>query len=124
MVGYDRIIFVEIFWLKPSPLLCWQVKSQKLSVLCDSGRPTLTSTDFDLRGLQPDSRVETLLRFSSPEDLDRQNGEARKAGRLPELFALYPPADEVSTVVPDSSIKAVRNDLVRWLLFEVNALYP
>ncbi|XP_041104640.1 dedicator of cytokinesis protein 8-like isoform X1 [Polyodon spathula] len=82
-----------------------QVKSQKLPVLCDSGRPTLTSIDFDLRGLQPDSRVETLLRFSSPEDLDRQNGEARKAGRLPELFALYPPADEEDAVeirpVPD-----------------------
>uniref|UniRef100_A0A4W6CA09 Dedicator of cytokinesis 8 n=1 Tax=Lates calcarifer TaxID=8187 RepID=A0A4W6CA09_LATCA len=60
----------------------------------DSGR-TLTSSDFNLRCLTPDQRVEGLLAFSSHEELDRFNQEARQGNRHPELFALYPPADEV-----------------------------
>uniref|UniRef100_W5MSP2 Dedicator of cytokinesis 8 n=1 Tax=Lepisosteus oculatus TaxID=7918 RepID=W5MSP2_LEPOC len=77
----------------------YSAKPPALSVLCDdSGRATLTSSDFDLRGLQPDSRVENLLKFSNPEDLDRQNQEARQASRHPELFALYPPTDEEDAV--------------------------
>jgi len=39
--------------------------------------------------------VEGLLAFGSPEELDRFNQEARQGNRHPELFALYPPADEV-----------------------------
>uniref|UniRef100_A0A8B9K1N1 Dedicator of cytokinesis 8 n=1 Tax=Astyanax mexicanus TaxID=7994 RepID=A0A8B9K1N1_ASTMX len=75
-----------------------QVKSPSLAVLCDddSTQSTVTSSDFDLRGLQPDPRLDSLLRFSNPEDLDRFNMEARHGNRHPELFSLYPPPDEVS----------------------------
>uniref|UniRef100_A0A8D0CCC9 Dedicator of cytokinesis 8 n=1 Tax=Scleropages formosus TaxID=113540 RepID=A0A8D0CCC9_SCLFO len=79
--------------------------SPSLAVLSDDSGRTLTSSDFDLRGLQPDARVEGLLRFSNPDDLDRHNQESRQASRHPELFALYPPADEEDAVeirpVPD-----------------------
>uniref|UniRef100_A0AAY5F4T4 Dedicator of cytokinesis 8 n=1 Tax=Electrophorus electricus TaxID=8005 RepID=A0AAY5F4T4_ELEEL len=73
-----------------------QVKSPSLTVLCDDegARNTLSSSDFDLRALQPDPRLDCLLRFSSPEELDRFNLESRHANRQPELFALYPPSDE------------------------------
>uniref|UniRef100_A0A8B9K2Y7 Dedicator of cytokinesis 8 n=1 Tax=Astyanax mexicanus TaxID=7994 RepID=A0A8B9K2Y7_ASTMX len=73
-----------------------QVKSPSLAVLCDddSTQSTVTSSDFDLRGLQPDPRLDSLLRFSNPEDLDRFNMEARHGNRHPELFSLYPPPDE------------------------------
>uniref|UniRef100_A0AAQ4S6U5 Dedicator of cytokinesis 8 n=1 Tax=Gasterosteus aculeatus aculeatus TaxID=481459 RepID=A0AAQ4S6U5_GASAC len=80
----------------PDPLLLSlpQVKSPTLEGLSnDSGR-TLTSSDFNLRCLTPDRRVEGLLAFSSHEELDRINQEARYGNRHPELFALYPPADE------------------------------
>uniref|UniRef100_A0A8D3DT20 Dedicator of cytokinesis 8 n=1 Tax=Scophthalmus maximus TaxID=52904 RepID=A0A8D3DT20_SCOMX len=60
----------------------------------DSGR-TLTSSDFNLRCLTPDQRVERLLAYGSHEELDRFNQESRQGNRHPELFALYPPADEV-----------------------------
>lgn len=68
-------------------------------MLCDddSSPSTVNSSDFDLRGLQPDPRLDDLLRFSSPEELDRLNFEARQNQRHPELFALYPPTDEVSS---------------------------
>uniref|UniRef100_A0AAQ5Y7T4 Dedicator of cytokinesis 8 n=1 Tax=Amphiprion ocellaris TaxID=80972 RepID=A0AAQ5Y7T4_AMPOC len=71
---------------KPSPTLT--------TLTDDSGR-TLTSSDFNLRCLTPDQRVEGLLAFSSHEELDRFNQESRQGNRHPELFALYPPADEV-----------------------------
>ncbi|KAJ8414036.1 hypothetical protein AAFF_G00066340 [Aldrovandia affinis] len=81
------------------------VKSPSLTVLCDDSARTLTSVDFNLRGLQPDARVESLLRFSNPDDLDRFNQEARQSGRHPEIFSLYPPADEDDAVeirpIPD-----------------------
>ncbi|KAJ8380780.1 hypothetical protein SKAU_G00015580 [Synaphobranchus kaupii] len=81
------------------------VKSPSLAVLCDDSARSLTSTDFDLRGLQPDARVESLLRFSNPDDLDRFNQETRQSGRHPEIFALYPPVDEDDAVeirpIPD-----------------------
>ncbi|XP_030623318.1 dedicator of cytokinesis protein 8 [Chanos chanos] len=82
------------------------VKSPSLAVLCDDpSRTTLTSSDFDLRGLQPDPRIDSLLSFSNPEDLDRFNQEGRQSSRHPELFALYPPADEEDAVeirpIPD-----------------------
>ena len=77
-----------------------QVKSPSLVVLSDECGRTLTSSDFDLRCLTPDPRVEGLLCFSSHEELDRFNQESRQGNRHPELFALYPPADEVRPVVP------------------------
>uniref|UniRef100_A0A7N6AP65 Dedicator of cytokinesis 8 n=1 Tax=Anabas testudineus TaxID=64144 RepID=A0A7N6AP65_ANATE len=75
----------------------WLVKSPTLTVLRDDSDRTLTSSDFNLRCLTPDQRVEGLLAFSSHEELDRLNQEARHSSRHPELFALYPPADEYST---------------------------
>ncbi|XP_069555622.1 dedicator of cytokinesis protein 8 isoform X2 [Brachyistius frenatus] len=82
-----------------------QVKSPTLAGLSDDSGRTLTSTDFNLRCLTPDQRVEGLLAFSSHEELDRLNQEARHGNRHPELFALYPPADEEDAVeirpIPD-----------------------
>uniref|UniRef100_A0A674A3Q9 Dedicator of cytokinesis 8 n=1 Tax=Salmo trutta TaxID=8032 RepID=A0A674A3Q9_SALTR len=92
-------------WLM-SLLILLQVKSPSLAVLSDDSSRTLTSSDFDLRsGLTPDPRVEGLLHFSNHDDLDRFNQEARQGNRHPELFALYPPADEDDAVeirpIPD-----------------------
>uniref|UniRef100_A0A6Q2Z2E9 Dedicator of cytokinesis 8 n=1 Tax=Esox lucius TaxID=8010 RepID=A0A6Q2Z2E9_ESOLU len=79
--------------------LLFQVRSPSLAGLSDDSRKTLTSSDFDLRsGLTPDPRVEGLLRFNNHEDLDRFNQEARQTNRHPELFALYPPADEIRPI--------------------------
>ncbi|XP_058491791.1 dedicator of cytokinesis protein 8 isoform X1 [Solea solea] len=81
------------------------VKSPTLAGLSDDSGRTLTSSDFNLRCLTPDQRVEGLLAFSSHEELDRFNQEARQGNRHPELFALYPPADEEDAVeirpIPD-----------------------
>uniref|UniRef100_UPI003AAE01D7 dedicator of cytokinesis protein 8 n=1 Tax=Centroberyx gerrardi TaxID=166262 RepID=UPI003AAE01D7 len=81
------------------------VKSPSLAGLSDDSGRTLTSSDFDLRCLTPDRRVEGLLCLSSHEELDRFNQEARQGNRHPELFALYPPADEEDAVeirpIPD-----------------------
>uniref|UniRef100_A0A671L6F9 Dedicator of cytokinesis 8 n=1 Tax=Sinocyclocheilus anshuiensis TaxID=1608454 RepID=A0A671L6F9_9TELE len=81
-------------------------KQEQLVKLCDdTTRTTLTCSDFNLRALQPDCRVENLLRFSSPEELDRFNLEARNSNRYGELFGLYPPIDEEDAVairpIPD-----------------------
>uniref|UniRef100_A0A8C6V289 Dedicator of cytokinesis 8 n=1 Tax=Neogobius melanostomus TaxID=47308 RepID=A0A8C6V289_9GOBI len=72
-----------------------QVKSPSLAALSDDCGRTLTSSDFNLRCLTPDPRVEGLLSFSGHEELDRLNEEARQRNRHPELFALCPMADEV-----------------------------
>ncbi|XP_019733592.1 dedicator of cytokinesis protein 8 [Hippocampus comes] len=81
------------------------VKSPTLARLNDDSGRTLTSSDFNLRCLTPDQRVAGLLAFSSPEELDRFNQESRQGNRHPEVFALYPPADEEDAVeirpVPD-----------------------
>ncbi|XP_057687087.1 dedicator of cytokinesis protein 8 isoform X1 [Corythoichthys intestinalis] len=81
------------------------VKSPSLAGLNDDSGRTLTSSDFNLRCLTPDQRVGGLLAFSSPEELDRFNQESRQGNRHPEIFALYPPADEEDAVeirpVPD-----------------------
>uniref|UniRef100_A0A3Q4MRI1 Dedicator of cytokinesis 8 n=1 Tax=Neolamprologus brichardi TaxID=32507 RepID=A0A3Q4MRI1_NEOBR len=69
--------------------------SPTLATLTDDSGHTLTSSDFNLRCLTPDKRVEGLLAFSSHEELDRLNQETRQGNRHPELFALYPPPDEV-----------------------------
>ncbi|XP_038660625.1 dedicator of cytokinesis protein 8 isoform X1 [Scyliorhinus canicula] len=70
-----------------------------------SGRTTLTSCDFDLRSLQPETRLESILQPITPEELDKQNEETRRANRQTELFALYPATDEEDAVeirpVPD-----------------------
>ncbi|XP_018114075.1 dedicator of cytokinesis protein 8 isoform X1 [Xenopus laevis] len=71
----------------------------------ESGRTALTSCDFDLRGLRPETRLKNLLQFGNIEDLERQNEEARKSNRQSDLFVLSPPMDEEDTVeirpVPD-----------------------
>eukprot|EP00064_Thunnus_orientalis_P003144 superscaffoldBa00000249_g3153 len=81
------------------------VKSPTLAGLSDDSGRTLTSSDFNLRCLTPEQRVEGLLAFSSHDELDRLNQEARHGNRHPELFALYPPADEEDAVeirpIPD-----------------------
>uniref|UniRef100_A0A8C6V2M6 Dedicator of cytokinesis 8 n=1 Tax=Neogobius melanostomus TaxID=47308 RepID=A0A8C6V2M6_9GOBI len=82
-----------------------QVKSPSLAALSDDCGRTLTSSDFNLRCLTPDPRVEGLLSFSGHEELDRLNEEARQRNRHPELFALCPMADEEDAVeirpIPD-----------------------
>ncbi|XP_029018983.1 dedicator of cytokinesis protein 8 isoform X2 [Betta splendens] len=81
------------------------VKSPTLAGLTDDSGRTLTSSDFNLRCLTPDQRVEGLLAFSSHEELDRLNQEARHSHRPTELFALCQPADEEDAVeirpIPD-----------------------
>ncbi|MEQ2271681.1 Dedicator of cytokinesis protein 8, partial [Xenotaenia resolanae] len=81
------------------------VKSPTLAGLSDDSGRTLTSSDFNLRSLAPDQRVERLLAFSNHEELDRFNQEARLEKRHPEMFALYPPPDEDDAVeirpIPD-----------------------
>ncbi|NWI11369.1 DOCK8 protein, partial [Crypturellus soui] len=71
----------------------------------EAARATLTSSDFDLRSLQPDRRLENLLRHVSAEEFERQNEEARRTNRHAELLALYPSVDEEDAVeirpVPD-----------------------
>ncbi|NWY01652.1 DOCK8 protein, partial [Nothoprocta ornata] len=71
----------------------------------EATRTTLTSSDFDLRSLQPDTRLENLLRHVSAEEFERQNEEARRTNRHNELLALYPAMDEEDGVeirpVPD-----------------------
>nr|XP_006137919.1 dedicator of cytokinesis protein 8 isoform X1 [Pelodiscus sinensis] len=84
----------------------YQAAPRPLNVLCDeTGRTTLTSCDFDLRSLQPDPRLENLLKHVNAEDFERQNEEARRANRHAELFALYPAVDEEDAVeirpIPD-----------------------
>uniref|UniRef100_A0A663FIS2 Dedicator of cytokinesis 8 n=1 Tax=Aquila chrysaetos chrysaetos TaxID=223781 RepID=A0A663FIS2_AQUCH len=71
----------------------------------EASRTTLASSDFDLRSLQPDPRLENLLRHVSAEEFERQNEEARRTNRHAELLALYPSVDEEDAVeirpVPD-----------------------
>uniref|UniRef100_A0A452R7Q9 Dedicator of cytokinesis 8 n=1 Tax=Ursus americanus TaxID=9643 RepID=A0A452R7Q9_URSAM len=72
-----------------------QARPRHLNVLCDvSGKVPLTACGFDLRSLQPDQRLENLLRQVSAEDFEKQNEEARRTNRHAELFALYPSVDE------------------------------
>ncbi|POI34176.1 hypothetical protein CIB84_002072, partial [Bambusicola thoracicus] len=71
----------------------------------DTSRTAPASSDFDLRSLQPDPRLENLLRHVSAEEFERQNEEARRTNRHAELLALYPSVDEEDAVeirpVPD-----------------------
>lgn len=88
-----------------SPLfvLLPQIKSPTLAGLSEDSGHALTSSDFSLRYLTPDQRVEGLTAFSSNEELDRFNREARQGNRHPELFALCPPADEVRCIHVNTS---------------------
>ncbi|KAM6965427.1 LOW QUALITY PROTEIN: dedicator of cytokinesis protein 8 [Aplochiton taeniatus] len=104
--GLHKVLRKQTFESDVQPeKLQTQVRSPSLAVLSDDSGRTLTSSDFDLRGLTPDPRVEGLLRFSHHEELDRFNQEARLGSRHPELFALYPPAEEEEAVeirpIPD-----------------------
>uniref|UniRef100_A0A8V5GI32 Dedicator of cytokinesis C/D N-terminal domain-containing protein n=2 Tax=Melopsittacus undulatus TaxID=13146 RepID=A0A8V5GI32_MELUD len=64
----------------------------------ETSRTTLATSDFDLRSLQPDPRLENLLRHVSAEEFERQNEEARRTNRHAELLALYPAVDEEDAV--------------------------
>uniref|UniRef100_A0A671PM88 Dedicator of cytokinesis protein 8-like n=1 Tax=Sinocyclocheilus anshuiensis TaxID=1608454 RepID=A0A671PM88_9TELE len=102
----NRVLQRQTFESDVEPDKQEQEKSPSLPALCDdTTRTTLTCSDFNLRALQPDHRVESLLRFSSPEELDRFNLEARNSNRYGELFGLYPPIDEEDAVairpIPD-----------------------
>ncbi|XP_041855097.1 dedicator of cytokinesis protein 8 isoform X1 [Melanotaenia boesemani] len=81
------------------------VKSPTLAGLSDDSGRTLTSSDFNLRCLAPDPRLDGLVAFSNHEELDSLNQESRHGNRQAELFALYPPADEEDAVeirpIPD-----------------------
>uniref|UniRef100_A0A8B9GCI5 Dedicator of cytokinesis 8 n=1 Tax=Amazona collaria TaxID=241587 RepID=A0A8B9GCI5_9PSIT len=66
--------------------------------LTETSRTTLATSDFDLRSLQPDPRLENLLRHVSTEEFERQNEEARRTNRHAELLALYPAVDEEDAV--------------------------
>ncbi|XP_010183486.1 PREDICTED: dedicator of cytokinesis protein 8-like [Mesitornis unicolor] len=84
----------------------FQAGSQHAPVLPEeASRTTLTSSDFNLRSLQPDPCLENLLQHVSTEEFERQNEEARRTNRHAELLALYPSVDEDDAVeirpVPD-----------------------
>ncbi|XP_054034501.1 dedicator of cytokinesis protein 8 [Dryobates pubescens] len=71
----------------------------------EASRTTLAPSDFELRSLLPDPRLENLLQHISPEEFERQNEEARRTNRHAELLSLYPSVDEEDAVeirpVPD-----------------------
>ncbi|XP_053859197.1 dedicator of cytokinesis protein 8 isoform X1 [Vidua macroura] len=71
----------------------------------ETSRTSLACSDLELRSLQPDPRLEHLLRHVSVEEFERLNEEARRTNRHPELLALYPSVDEEDAVeirpVPD-----------------------
>ncbi|XP_069619933.1 dedicator of cytokinesis protein 8 isoform X2 [Ranitomeya imitator] len=64
----------------------------------ESEKSSNTSCEFDLRGLNPESRLKNLLQLTNVDDLEKQTEEARKANRHAEIFALSPPMDEEDTV--------------------------
>lgn len=94
------------------------VKSPTLAGLSDDSGRTLTSCDFNLRCLTPDQRLEKLLAFSSHDELDRFNQEARQGNRHPELFALCPPADEKTQWRSGPSLTAPKNTVETVFLFD------
>ncbi|KAM8792920.1 dedicator of cytokinesis protein 8 [Eudromia elegans] len=92
----------------------------------EATRTTLASSDFDLRSLQPESRLENLLRHVSAEEFERQNEEARRSNRHAELLALYPAVDEEDAVeirpVPDRPKEHLGNRILvklQTLKFEI-----
>ncbi|XP_076021315.1 dedicator of cytokinesis protein 8 isoform X2 [Genypterus blacodes] len=103
--GLHKLLQKQIFESDVQPEIQAPVKSPSLAGLSDDCGRTLTSSDFNLRSLTPDPRVDGLLSFTSHEELDQFNQAARQGKRHPELFALYPPVDEEDAVeirpVPD-----------------------
>ncbi|NWS41865.1 DOCK8 protein, partial [Probosciger aterrimus] len=92
----------------------------------ETSRTTLATSDFDLRSLQPDPRLESLLRHVSAEEFERQNEEARRTNRHAELLALYPAVDEEDAVeirpVPDRPKEHLGNRILvklQTLKFEI-----
>ncbi|NWR21590.1 DOCK8 protein, partial [Emberiza fucata] len=71
----------------------------------EASRPSAACSDPELRSLQPDPRLEHLLRLASAEEFERLNEEARRTNRHPELLSLYRAVDEEDVVeirpVPD-----------------------
>ncbi|XP_063036087.1 dedicator of cytokinesis protein 8 isoform X1 [Melospiza melodia melodia] len=71
----------------------------------EASRTSAACSDPELRSLQPDPRLEHLLRHASAEEFERLNEEARRTNRHAELLALYPAVDEEDVVeirpVPD-----------------------
>ncbi|XP_010011214.1 PREDICTED: dedicator of cytokinesis protein 8 [Nestor notabilis] len=106
-----------------------QVGSRQAQVLPEeTSRTTLATSDFDLRSLQPDPRLENLLRQGgvSAEEFERQNEEARRTNRHAELLALYPAVDEEDAVeirpVPDRPKEHLGNRILvklQTLKFEI-----
>ncbi|XP_053555956.1 dedicator of cytokinesis protein 8 [Bombina bombina] len=100
-----------------------QASRNLMTALCDeSGKTTLTSCDFDLRGLQPETRLKNLLQINNVEDLERQNEESRKASRQAELFALSPPMDEEDTVEIRPLPECPKEHLGYRLMIKLNTL--
>ncbi|XP_056378742.1 dedicator of cytokinesis protein 8 isoform X2 [Hyla sarda] len=64
----------------------------------ESEKNTITSCEFDLRGLNPESRLKNLLHLTNVDNVEKQTEEARKANRHAEIFALCPPMDEEDNV--------------------------
>uniref|UniRef100_A0A803V7J3 Dedicator of cytokinesis 8 n=1 Tax=Ficedula albicollis TaxID=59894 RepID=A0A803V7J3_FICAL len=77
-------------------LVFLQAGPQQVPAVEEASRATLACSDLELRSLQPDPRLEHLLRHVSAEEFERLSEEARRTNRHPELLALYPSVDEVS----------------------------
>uniref|UniRef100_A0A803VMK0 Dedicator of cytokinesis 8 n=1 Tax=Ficedula albicollis TaxID=59894 RepID=A0A803VMK0_FICAL len=86
-------------------LVFLQAGPQQVPAVEEASRATLACSDLELRSLQPDPRLEHLLRHVSAEEFERLSEEARRTNRHPELLALYPSVDEEDAVeirpVPD-----------------------
>ncbi|NXO30638.1 DOCK8 protein, partial [Cisticola juncidis] len=71
----------------------------------EASRTAQACSDVELRSLEPEPRLEHLLRHLGAEDCERLNEEARRTNRHPELLALYPAVEEEDAVeirpVPD-----------------------
>uniref|UniRef100_A0A8C0V789 Dedicator of cytokinesis 8 n=1 Tax=Cyanistes caeruleus TaxID=156563 RepID=A0A8C0V789_CYACU len=83
----------------------FQVGPQHVHAVPEEALRAPACSDLELRSLQPDPRLEHLLRHVSAEEFERLNEEARRTNRHPELLALYPSVDEEDAVeirpVPD-----------------------
>ena len=53
---------------------------------------------FDLQSSQPDELLPGLLESTAQEEIDRQNDNERKKDRVKQLFSVYLPNEEVSTL--------------------------
>ena len=67
--------------------------------LDDTPRGSWASSIFDLKNSSPDVLLPAVLERAAAEDLDRRNTEARLQGRHPDLLGLYPPPDEVGSLI-------------------------